>query len=53
MQIWDTSGQEKYESGSIILNYYKTAEVAIFIYAINDFNSYNNNFHYGDINYYR
>ena len=42
MQIWDTSGQEKYESGSIILNYYKTAEVAIFIYAINDFNSYNN-----------
>ena len=42
MQIWDTSGQEKYESGSIILNYYKTAEVAIFIYAINDLNSYNN-----------
>ena len=42
MQIWDTSGQEKYESGSIISNYYKTAEVAIFVYAINDLQSFNN-----------
>ena len=36
MQIWDTSGQEKYEPESIISNYYKTAEVAIFVYAIDD-----------------
>ena len=42
MQIWDTPGQEKYESDSIISNYYKTADVAIFIYAINDLKSYNN-----------
>ena len=42
MQIWDTSGQEKYESGSLISNYYKTAEVAIFVYAINDLNSFKN-----------
>jgi len=42
MQIWDSSGQEKYEPGSIILNYYKTAEVAIFIYAIDDLESFEN-----------
>ena len=42
MQIWDTSGQEKYESGSIISNYYKTADVAIFVYAINDLQSFKN-----------
>ena len=42
MQIWDTSGQEKYESGSIISNYYKTAEVAVFVYAINDQKSFIN-----------
>ena len=39
MQIWDTVGQEKFNS--ITSNYYKTADVAIFIYAINDINSFN------------
>ena len=33
MQIWDTAGQEKYNS--IISNYYRSAEVAIFVYSIN------------------
>lgn len=42
MQIWDTSGQEKYDPDSIISNYYKTAEVTIFVYAINDFSSFDN-----------
>ena len=42
MQIWDTSGQEKYEFNSIISNYYKTADVAIFVYSINDINTFNN-----------
>ena len=40
MQIWDTVGQEKFNS--ITANYYKTTEVAIFVYAINDINSFNN-----------
>ena len=40
MQIWDTVGNEKFKS--ITLNYYKTADVVIFIYAINDLNSFNN-----------
>ena len=40
MQIWDTVGHEKFNS--IISNYYKTADVAVFIYAINDINSFNN-----------
>ena len=39
MQIWDTAGQEKYNS--IISNYYKSAEVAVFVYSINDIKSYN------------
>ena len=40
MQIWDTVGQEKFDS--ITTNYYKTTDVAIFVYAINDLNSFNN-----------
>ncbi len=40
MQIWDTVGNEKFKS--ITLNYYKTADVVIFMYAINDLNSFNN-----------
>ena len=40
MQIWDTVGQEKFDS--ITTNYYKTTDVAIFVYAINDENSFNN-----------
>ena len=40
MQIWDTVGQEKFNS--ITSNYYKTADIAIFIYAINNINSFNN-----------
>ena len=39
MQIWDTVGNEKFKS--ITLNYYKTADVVIFMYAINDINSFN------------
>ena len=39
MQIWDTAGQEK--TNSIISNYYRSAEVAIFVYSINDIKSYN------------
>ena len=40
MQIWDTVGQDKFNS--IIDNYYKTADIAIFVYAINDLKSFNN-----------
>lgn len=40
MQIWDTVGLEKFNS--IMANYYKTADVVIIIYAINDINSFNN-----------
>ncbi len=40
MQIWDTVGQEKFNS--ITKNYYKTTDVVIFIYAINDLKSFNN-----------
>ena len=40
MQIWDTVGQEKFNS--ITANYYKTTDVAIFVYSINDINSFNN-----------
>ena len=40
MQIWDTVGQEKFNS--ITTNYYKTTDVVIFVYAINDINSFNN-----------
>ncbi len=39
MQIWDTAGQEKLNS--IISNYYRSAEVAVFVYSINNKNSYN------------
>ena len=40
MQIWDTVGQDKFNS--IIDNYYKTTDIAIFVYAINDLKSFNN-----------
>ena len=40
MQIWDTVGQEKFNS--ITTNYYKTTDVVIFMYAINDIKSFNN-----------
>ena len=40
MQLWDTGGQEKYNS--IISNYYKDTEVAIFVYSIENEDSYNN-----------
>ena len=39
MQIWDTAGQEKFDS--ITSNYYKNTDVAIFVYSINDSNSFN------------
>ena len=39
MQIWDTAGQEKFDA--LTLNYYKNTNVAIFVYAINDINSFN------------
>ena len=38
MQIWDTVGQENCDS--ITSNYYKSTDVAIFIYAINDIKSF-------------
>ena len=40
MQIWDTAGQEKFSS--IVSNYYKGTEVAIFIYSIDSKLSFNN-----------
>ena len=40
MQIWDTVGQEKFNS--ITSNYYKTTDVAIFVYSINNLNSFKN-----------
>ena len=40
MQIWDTVGQEKFDS--IATNYYKTTDVAIFVYSINDLSSFEN-----------
>ena len=40
MQIWDTVGQEKFDS--ITTKYYKTTDVAIFVYAINDLESFKN-----------
>ena len=49
MQIWDTVGQEKFDS--ITANYYRTSDVAIFVYAINDLNSFNNIDHwYNELN---
>ena len=38
MQIWDTVGQEKIDS--LTVNYYKNTDVAIFVYAINNKNSF-------------
>ena len=38
MQIWDTAGQEKFDS--ITSNYYNNTDVAIFVYAINDKKSF-------------
>ena len=40
MQIWDTVGHEKFNS--IISNYYKTTDVAIFMYSIDNIESFNN-----------
>ena len=40
MQIWDTAGQEKYNS--IISNYYKGTDVAIFVYSIDKEESFQN-----------
>ena len=40
MQIWDTVGHEKFNS--ITANYYKTTDIVLFVYAINDLNSFNN-----------
>ena len=39
MQIWDTVGQEKFDS--LTTNYYKNTGVAIFVYSITDLNSFN------------
>ena len=39
MQIWDTAGQEKFDS--ITSTYYKSTDVAIFVYAINSKESFN------------
>ena len=46
MQIWDTVGQEKFNS--ITKSYYKTTDVVILIYAINDINSFNNLTHWNN-----
>ena len=40
MQIWDTAGQEKFNS--LISNYYKGTEVAIFVYSIDKEDSFKN-----------
>ena len=40
MQLWDTAGQEKYNS--IISNYYKGTDVAIFVYSIDKQESFEN-----------
>ena len=39
MQIWDTAGQEKFDS--ITANYYKSTDVAIFVYGIDNKESFN------------
>ena len=39
MQIWDTAGQEKFDS--ITSNYYKSTDVAIFVYGIDNKESFN------------
>ena len=38
MQIWDTAGQEKFNS--IIKNYYQNTDFAIFVYSIDNLNSF-------------
>ena len=40
MQIWDTAGQEKFNS--IVSNYYKGTEVAIFVYSIESEQTFKN-----------
>ena len=40
MQLWDTAGQERYNS--IITNYYKGTDVAIFIYSIDQKETFDN-----------
>jgi small GTP-binding protein len=40
MQLWDTAGQEKYNS--IISNYYKGTDVAIFVYSIDKQETFEN-----------
>ena len=40
MQIWDTAGQEKFNS--IVNNYFKGTDVGIFIYSIDNEDSFNN-----------
>ena len=40
MQLWDTAGQEKFNS--LISNYYKGTEVAIFVYSIDKEESFKN-----------
>ena len=42
MQIWDIPNQEKYEPDSVISNYYKNAEVLIFVYDVNELVSFKN-----------
>lgn len=39
MQIWDTAGQEKFDS--ITSTYYKSTDIAIFVYSIDDQKSFN------------
>ena len=40
MQIWDTAGQERFRN--IPSTYYKGAAGVIFVYSVNDRNSFNN-----------
>ena len=40
MQLWDTAGQEKFNS--LISNYYKNTDVAIFVYSIDKEESFQN-----------
>ena len=39
LQLWDTAGQERFRA--IIQNYYKSANLIAFVYAINNRNSFN------------
>ena len=40
MQLWDTAGQEKFNS--LVSNYYKGTEVAIFVYSVDKEDSFKN-----------